>query len=368
MLFFSHKAVSFGVRTALGIGKYYVINEGIFCWALCIFLGTERCVVNGICPQSGLVKATEHFLPELNFPLSLLSVPVMPGKIIFATFSQLISNCVPLYSKLKHWEILRIGLQTEPSSSSVFNSLQHPYQNWQHEPALVLPWLHERMNSGCASSLPPKPAQVRPGPGLTTHCRMHLFNQITASLLCFLAQQNPGFSCNKLSAVSSSTHCFPDLQPPLCLLTPSFNLWFLPTTAFSSISNSFIIFSLFSVSIPVTVSTNSPQFPQSHFFIPPPRFLSSHDSKSHIWRLSLPLCLIDFHELNKTFILLDVGTPSESSHEDGRWGEGRILFWFSCWARKQSGEAPFIDIFQCLSSQLSVGLPPVSTSWNVQAW
>lgn len=173
--------------------------------------------------QSGLVKATEYFLPELNFPLSLLSFPVMSGKIIFATFSQLISNCVPLYSRLEHWEILRTELQTEIPSSSVFNTLWHPHQYWQHEPALVLLWLHERTSSGCAwrtSSHPPNPTQVRPGPGLTTHCKMHLSNH--------LAQQNPSFSCNKFFAVSSSALCFPDLQPPLCFLTPFFNLYHLP--------------------------------------------------------------------------------------------------------------------------------------------
>ena len=48
MLLFSHKTSSFSVRAALGTDKYYVINEGIFCWALYIFLDIERCVVNGM--------------------------------------------------------------------------------------------------------------------------------------------------------------------------------------------------------------------------------------------------------------------------------------------------------------------------------
>lgn len=187
--------------------------------------------------QSGFVKVTEYFLPDLNFPISLLLFPVMPGKIIFAAFSQLVSNCVPLYSRLKHWEILRTEFQTEPLSSSFFDMLWHPHQYWQHEPAPVLPWLHERTNFGCAwctSSHPPNQTQVRPGPGLTTRLKMHLSNQITTSsfFLPSKTQVSPAISSSQSLA-----------QPPVFLiynLLCAFSclpLICITCLAFSSISN-----------------------------------------------------------------------------------------------------------------------------------
>lgn len=265
----------------------------------------------------GLLKATAHFLPELNFPLALLSAPVMLGKIVFAAFSQLIRNCVPLFSKLKHQEILRIELwhryccigtesmnlpwfcldSTEGWTQGVHHlSLQtqlrqDQVQDEQH----IAEWAYLTRSLLPPSVFSPSETQVSP----VVHS-LQAQDQLTVCLVY-----------NLPSAFSHLLLIFNFSLPPAWLS----GLFPIPSSYFS----------VFSVTILATVPTNSSQFPQSHFFISPSHhlilvFFLLMIQKSHIWRLSLSLRLIAFDELSMAFLLLEVGAPSGSSHEDGRWG------------------------------------------------
>ena len=204
---------------------------------------------------------------------------------------------------------------------------------------------------------------------------MNLSSQITASVLCFLAQQNPGFCCSKLFAGSSSAHCFSGLQPPLCFLSPSSNLWILPTTylAFSSISSFFIVFqSIFGVNWR-HISSYSSKFPQSLCFISPCHplllvFVFSWSKSTHLKSLSSTLhdCLWWTQHSFSTF-----GSWSPIWKQPWWWkvrGKVESSFVFLAGQGNRSGGAPFIDIFWCLSNWFSVGLSAASTSRNVQAW